>query len=213
VSEPTFAFVDLAGYTALTDAHGDEAAAWHVERFGRLAHDALRPRVEFVKSIGDAVMLVAGDALAGLESVEALMAACLHEPDFPIARAGLHQGSAVSRDGDWFGTGVNVAARIAALAAGQQLLVTDAVSRVARDAGRTVRDLGAVVLRGVSAPVGLHCVELVSLEPHSVIDPVCRMRTDTRTAAGRLRYDDRDWWFCSLECARRFGENPAAFIS
>lgn len=88
MSAPTFAFVDLAGYTALTDAHGDEAAAWHGERFGDFARAALQPQVDLVKSIGDAVMLAATDPLPCLLTVEALLAACLHESDFAIARAG-----------------------------------------------------------------------------------------------------------------------------
>lgn len=211
MSTPTFAFVDLAGYTALTDAHGDAEAADLVERFCRLAREVLQPQVRLVKSLGDAVMLTAPDPLACLTTVEQLLAACGREPGFPVARAGLHQGSAVERDGDWFGSAVNIAARVSALAAGRQLLVTAPIATVARAAGRTVHDLGEVTLRGVAEPVALLAIDLGPADPHTVLDPVCRMTTDTRAAAGTLRYADRDWWFCSLDCAGRFTRNPAAY--
>jgi YHS domain-containing protein len=41
------------------------------------------------------------------------------------------------------------------------------------------------------------------------IDPVCRTPVDRRTAAGRLRYLNREYWFCSLTCAAAFASNPA----
>jgi len=211
MTTPSFAFVDLAGYTALTDAHGDEAAASHAARFSKLARHALLPAVELVKTIGDGVMLASPDPLACLQRVEDLMAACLREPDFPIARAGLHQGTAVLRDGDWFGSGVNVAARVTALAAGMQLLVTEPIGRVARDAGRAVSEFGEVTLRGVTTPVRLYSVDVGDVGAHTSVDPVCRMRGDIRTAAGTLHYDDQDWWFCSLACANRFSVEPTAY--
>ena len=55
----TFAFVDLAGFTALTEAHGDQVAAYNVARFYEMAGATLVGSTEFVKGIGDAVLLVA----------------------------------------------------------------------------------------------------------------------------------------------------------
>lgn len=95
VSDQSFAFVDLAGFTALTDVHGDAAAARLAERFCELARQSLRPQVLLVKSIGDAVMLASPDPLGSLLTVEDLLSACLREPDFPVARAGVHTGGAV----------------------------------------------------------------------------------------------------------------------
>lgn len=212
MSDRTFAFVDLAGFTALTDAHGDEAAARLAERFCELARQSLHPQVLLVKSIGDAVMLASPDPLGCLLTVEDLLSACLREPDFPVARAGAHTGSAVERDGDWFGSAVNIAARVCALAAGRQLLITAPVAAVARQASRTPHDLGLVSLRGIARPVGLFSVDVGPTDPHTVTDPVCRMHCDTRAAAGTLRHADQDWWFCSLRCAGLFTANPDAYI-
>jgi len=207
----TFAFVDLAGYTALTEAHGDDAAAGLTQRFCALARQSLQPGVSLVKSIGDAMMLAGPDPLACLLTVEDLLMACLREAEFPVARAGVHSGSAVQRDDDWFGSAVNVAARVCALASGRQLLVTEPLSGPARDAGKVLHDLGLTTLRGIAQPVRLLAIDLGPSDPHTVTDPVCRMHCATRTAAGRLRHADQDWWFCSLTCAGRFVADPELY--
>ena len=56
MSERTFAFVDLAGFTALTEAHGDEEAVATLSRFRAMTSRALDGRGVLVKTIGDAVM-------------------------------------------------------------------------------------------------------------------------------------------------------------
>ena len=53
----TFAFVDISGFTALTEAHGDEEAVATLARFREITHAALAPSDILVKTIGDAVML------------------------------------------------------------------------------------------------------------------------------------------------------------
>ncbi len=57
-AEATFLFADIAGFTALTEAHGDEQAVELVEEFAKVVQAEL-PRVdgEYVKTVGDALML------------------------------------------------------------------------------------------------------------------------------------------------------------
>lgn len=209
--EQAFGFIDLAGYTALTDAHGDDAAAALAGRFCDLARESLSTEVTLVKSIGDAVMLTSTEPVAVLDSADRLLRACLREPGFPVARAGVHTGSAVERDNDWFGAAVNVAARVCALAAGHELLITSAVAEAAVATGRVLHTRDPVQLRGIAKPVLILAVDMGEGDPHAVMDPVCRMRCDTRTAAGSLKHDGRQWWFCSLGCASLFIADPAAY--
>ncbi|HEY8166475.1 MAG TPA: YHS domain-containing protein [Gemmatimonadaceae bacterium] len=44
-----------------------------------------------------------------------------------------------------------------------------------------------------------------------MIDPVCGMAVDPETAAAHARYEDRDYYFCSIECEREFNRNPAKY--
>lgn len=103
MSDWAFGFADLSGYTALTEAHGDDTAADVAERFYSAARGAVRPGVRFVKTIGDAVMLASTDVVALLESMRALARAVESEPRFPSLRAGLHFGTATARGDDFFG--------------------------------------------------------------------------------------------------------------
>ncbi len=206
----TFAFVDLAGFTALTDAHGDQTAAEQVDRFTTLARQALTGSASIVNVVGDAVLLVAQDeeqqVQDALTSTLALLEACIAEPAFPLARGGIHTGTAVRSGTEFFGSGVNITARVTAHAAGGELVLTTAPAREARARGLRVHDLGAVALRNVAQDVELYRLDL-DCSQHAV-DPVCRMTVRQPDAAGTLRYEGRDYWFCSLSCAASFAANP-----
>jgi len=132
LSQHTFIFSDLVGFTALTEANGDHRAAELALDF----YERVRPMLadhsaEEVKTIGDAVMLRCDDpALAvrlGLRIVSGLEAV----PGFPPVRVGMHTGPAVQRAGDWYGATVNVAARLCAAAGGGEVLVGESTLRAA----------------------------------------------------------------------------------
>lgn len=200
-------FVDLAGFTALTEAHGDREAADLAQRFAELAADTAAAGDRLVKSIGDAVLLASDDAPSGLRHAVALMRRCAAEPGFPLPRGGIHVGPVVHRGHDVFGATVNVAARVAAQAHGSQLLMTAAV-RAAVDPIDGLVDLGEFELRNVSEPVQLFDHPLGLDHGIAGVDPVCRMRVERDQAAGRLRHDGVDHWFCSLRCAAMFASAP-----
>lgn len=103
MADAAVAFADLAGFTALTEVHGDEDAADVAERFYGMAKGCLSGDTRLVKPIGDAVMLVGHDPDDTLATVLALAAAVQAKPDFPVLRAGVHLGRVVTRDGDVFG--------------------------------------------------------------------------------------------------------------
>ena len=116
------------------------------------------------------------------------------------------------RDGRWVGTAVNLAARVAAHARGGQVLATAVVAAKAAAAGIEVGSIGQTSLRNLLEPVELFVLDLAAGRREDVIDPVCRMRVLPESAPGHLRFADRDFWFCSLECAGRFAATPAAYI-
>jgi len=208
----TFAFVDLAGFTALTEAHGDEVAASNVARFYEMARQSLVGSTEFVKGIGDAVLLAADQPNDGVSSVTALMTAVETEANFPLARAGLHSGTGVrSEDGrgavDYLGSGVNLAARVAGHATCRQVLLTETVAERLDDGLWSLRRLGSAQFQNVAKPIMLF--ELILEDgPVGEIDPVCRMRVSPGAVVGSIRYGDHDYVFCSLECVAVFTASP-----
>lgn len=206
--EGTFAFVDMAGYTALTEAQGDEDAADLATMFADITRAALGPGDRLVKTIGDAVLVTSKDPAAGLTLIERLLTEAAAEPRLPTLRAGLHHGDAVARDGDIFGAAVNLAARVAAEAHPAEVLGTAPIAEAAREMGIPVVDIGEVALKNVRKMTFLYSMALMLGATDTPIDPVCRNPIDRRAAAGRLRYLNREYWFCSLTCAAAFASNP-----
>jgi adenylate cyclase len=206
--QATFAFVDLAGFTALTEAQGDEDAADVAVRFATLARAALGPGDRLIKTIGDAVLVTSPSPESGVALVERLLGSAASDPSLPSLRAGLHHGDAVQRDGDVFGAAVNLAARVAAEAHIGEVLGTEPIANAARDSGIPVVDLGPIALKNVRKTIPLFSLALVLGASDTPIDPVCHNPVDRRTAAGRLRHAGKEFWFCSLTCAAAFASNP-----
>jgi class 3 adenylate cyclase len=211
----TFVFADIAGFTALTEAHGDEEAAALVADFC----DAVRAELPAtggsqVKTIGDALMLSIPDpgaaVLLGLRITHELMLG----HGAPAVRVGLHYGPAVERDGDYFGAAVNLAARVSAEASGGEVLLTGHTAAMAPQLeGVLYEPRGRRALRNIGEPVELFAAvrageSRTGTLPH---DPVCRMAVDPERAAGQLVYEETTYFFCTLACAAEFARDPERF--
>ena len=212
----TFVFADIAGYTALTEAHGDADAADIAAAFcGEISAIARTCGGEIIKTIGDAVMLRHDDPAEAVRLGLAAAHDVMSGHGFPAVRVGMHHGPALERDGDWFGATVNLAARVAAIAGGGEVLVTDAVREsVVELEGVEFDDRGHHRMRNVASPVALFAAVPLDrdAEAHNV-DPVCRMLVANGREAGTLRHRDALHYFCSLECARQFLRDPDAYIT
>lgn len=211
-NERTFVFADLSGFTAMTESHGDDDAATTAIRFGDLARSCLSDGVRLVKTIGDAVMLVAPQPAAALRSAIALRTAVQSEPRFPLLRTGVHHGPCAERDGDFFGAAVNLAARVAGHAQAGQLLVTSSVVAAAKALpGVSIRNLGLAAFKNVSVPVNVFEVVCPDASGADTVDPVCRMRVKETEAVARFVHAGRTYLFCSDACARTFLDAPQRY--
>jgi adenylate cyclase len=213
IDSRAIAFADLAGYTALTEAHGDDGAADVALRFFELTNERLQADARIVKTIGDAVMVVTSDPRHGLEIGLAVLRAVEQEPHFPGVRVGLHYGPIVERDNDLFGATVNIAARLTAHARVGQLLISSTIASLALEReGLTTTALGATWLKNVSDPVEIYSVvEHAAAATSQVLDPVCRMFVDADAAPAQLPWDGHAWYFCSFECAKAFAQDPQRY--
>ena len=212
----TFLFADIAGFTALTETHGDEEAVGIVEAFCAAVTAELPAGAEHVKTIGDALMLRLPDpaeaVILGLRITGGLMG----EHGAPAVRVGLHHGPAIERDGDYFGATVNVAARVSAVAAGGEVILTGHAAGLAAELeGVLYESRGRHTLRNVAEPVDLFAALRLGEAGGGKlpIDPVCRMAVDPDRAAGRLVHDGSAYFFCSLTCAGRFAQQPERFAA
>jgi class 3 adenylate cyclase len=159
---PAICFLDLSGYTRLTEERGDVVAA---ERAANLAHLVARLSRhrggKAVKWLGDGVMLYFRDArpsvAAALEMLDRVV-------DAGVARAhiGVHAGPVVFQEGDYFGRTVNVAARITDYARPGEVLASEDAVNLSNDDALRFTEIGPVDLKGVAAPVQLYSVARAS---------------------------------------------------
>jgi class 3 adenylate cyclase len=152
---PTFVFADLVGYTALTEARGDEAAAKLAREFRRTMCMLSREHgATQVKSMGDGVMIWAPEPGAAVALAARAVETVGSRADLLPVRVGVHTGPAVMQGCDWYGSAVNVAARLAAQAEPNEALVS-ASTRAAAGSRLTdtLHERREVSLRGVGRPV------------------------------------------------------------
>jgi adenylate cyclase len=150
------AFADLAGYTRLTEEEGEEQAIDAVERFVEAVENTLPDDARIVKTIGDEVMVVGSDPGALVDWAVGFQ---MMITERPLPRIGMHYGETIYRDGDYFGREVNLAARVAARAAGGEVLVT---RPLVDPAGPHLEfePIGEVRLKGFRAPTELFVARL-----------------------------------------------------
>ncbi|WP_431195886.1 adenylate/guanylate cyclase domain-containing protein [Mycobacterium camsae] len=150
------AFADLVGFTKLGEVVSAEELSLLAGRLADLARDLTVPPVRFIKTIGDAVMLVCPEPAPLLDTVLKLVDTVDNDNDFPRLRAGVAKGMAVSRAGDWFGSPVNAASRVTGVARPGTVLATDAVCEaIGEDAGFQWSFAGARRLKGIKSEVKL----------------------------------------------------------
>ncbi|HEV7459501.1 MAG TPA: adenylate cyclase regulatory domain-containing protein [Solirubrobacteraceae bacterium] len=145
------AFADLAGYTRLTEEEGEEEALGAVERFVDAVENTLPDDARVVKTIGDEVMVVGSDPAALTDWAVGFQKLI---DERPLPRVGVHYGETLYRDGDYYGREVNLASRVAARAAGGEVLVTRPVVDNT-GAHLEFEPIGEVRLKGFREPTEL----------------------------------------------------------
>jgi YHS domain-containing protein len=139
----------------------------------------------------------------------------LAERGYPTIRVGTHHGPAVHRAGDRFGATVNLAARVAGLAHGGEVLLTDATRKRAGDIeGVRFEVHGVHQLRNITEPVKVFsAIPSAGARREVVIDPVGQDGCGPRRAAGTFVHEGRAYYFCSLDCTPRFAGDPGLYAS
>jgi adenylate cyclase len=156
----TLCFIDLTGFTRFTEEEGDEEALDLVERFVDTVEATLPPEATIVKTIGDEVMVVSPDPATLTEWSVGFLSLFQERPQ---PRVGLHYGQAVYRDGDYFGTDVNLAHRVVTRALGGEVLVTDRVVEAIGESQYLIFEpIGEVELKGFPKPTPLFTVKPVA---------------------------------------------------
>jgi adenylate cyclase len=153
---PAMCFLDLTGYTRLTEERGDEAAADLATRLATLVRRSAQEHDGTpVKWLGDGVMFYfrapAAAVVAALAMVEVV-----GRHGLPPAHVGVHAGPVIFQDGDYFGRTVNLAARIAEYARPGEVVVSQEVVDAADGGPVAFTEIGPVELKGVPGTLRLY---------------------------------------------------------
>ena len=152
----TIGFADLVGFTRLGEKVPPEDLERLAQRLADLTREVATAPVRFVKTIGDEVMMVSPEPAPLLEAVLQLVEVTNGDDDFPSLRAGVASGMAVSREGDWCGSPVNLAARVTGAARPGSVLVAEPAREAIGDDDRFSWSFaGARHLKGIKSDVKL----------------------------------------------------------
>ena len=153
---PAMCFLDITGYTRLTQEHGDAAAASLADQLGRLVQRiSVRHGGRPVKWLGDGVMFHFPNPGPGVAAALDMVSE-VAEAGLPPAHVGLHAGPVIFQEGDYYGQTVNVASRIAEYARPGEVIVSQAVVDASSGSDVAFREIGPVELKGVAGAVRLH---------------------------------------------------------
>jgi adenylate cyclase len=154
--QPALCFLDIAGYTRLTEERGDEAAAELAATLSTLVRrSSLEHGGEPVKWLGDGVMFYFRDPGQGVLSALDMVRG-IGEHELPPAHVGVHAGPVIFQEGDYYGRTVNIAARIAEYARPGEVLVSREVVDAAEGTSVAFTPIGPIELKGVSGALDLH---------------------------------------------------------
>ena len=210
----SFAFVDVKGFTALTEHQGDENAVEVLTAFRALLRDiCARRSVRIAKWLGDGAMLVCVETRPLLATIlELHHVVC--EVSGPVQavsiRSGITSGDVILMEGDdYIGHCVNVAARLCDLAQGGEALADPSVMTELPRWGSSLvhKDIS---LRGVENPVRATSIGMAALEADPRFDPICGLPMSTATAEETARDGRGDLaLFCSPNCLDTWQRRPA----
>lgn len=152
------AFIDISEYSLLSERYGDDVAAVQAANLAGLIQELSRDHGgRMVKSLGDGALVHAPSAGQALE-IALVAVAGAEERGLWSLHAGVNSGPVVPRDGDLFGTAVNIAARLVRHAGPREVVATRALVDGVEDKSLEVTPAGVVELRNISEPVEIYLV-------------------------------------------------------
>jgi adenylate cyclase len=208
----TFAFVDLSGFTALTEAEGDERAVSVLAVFrSTLRVICSRRAVRIAKWLGDGAMLVSVESKPLVAATLEMKFTADSWPEAVAVKCGITIGHVILLEGDdYIGHAVNVASRLCDMAVGHEVLaLSDLVSEL--PAWGTAESDDEVNVRGLEQPVSVVRLGLHQPGPRAIPDPVCQIPLTEDTAFERRRDPNgATLLFCSDSCLETWVERPTA---
>ena len=196
---------DLTGYTAMTEVHGGVSASEIVDRYVELVNESLIGDSYLAERIGDQVVVCSTDVDDLALTAIRLNDLTRQENLFLVIHAGIHYGKIVEKDGHFFGSTINTAARIAATAKGGQVLCSESfVNHLRIRESYKLSEVGVFEFKNMISKIRVfEIVSAISMEP-LLRDPICHMLITAPTEELTYPYKGQIVHFCSTQCMNTF---------
>jgi class 3 adenylate cyclase/YHS domain-containing protein len=210
--EVSMLIADLSGYTALTETHGSTSAANLIEKYEQIVQNCLVGNCNLCERRGDEVMIVSDSADMLLTTALQILQKTAMEPNFLQVHGGLHFGKILNRNGHYYGSTLNITARIAAKALPGTFWCSDIYIRQLKEINlNSLHSMGKHQFKNVSGETELH--ELRIEENASFwIDPICRMLILNKSNS-IPHPASPSIFFCSVDCLNIYMSHPAMHLT
>ncbi len=197
---------DLSGYTALTETHGAVSAADLIDKYIQIAESCLVGDSKLHQRTGDEIMFISDSPDCLLATALKLEENTIREENFLQVHGGLHFGKVLKRAGNYFGSAVNLAARITAkAAAGTFWCSDDFVNSITNKSMCTFESKGNHFFKNISEKKEIFELSIEKVKTN-YIDPVCRMLIVNPQNA--ILHPNKDaLYFCSSHCLDKYQES------
>jgi class 3 adenylate cyclase len=196
---------DLSGYSALTETHGSVTAADLIDKYISLAETCLVGDCRLHQQTGDEIMFVSDSSDVMLATAKQLAASTAKLEYFLQVHGGLHYGTVLKRGANYFGSTVNLTARIAAKAvAGTFYCSAEFINSITDKSTGIFQSKGNHPLKNISEEKELFELNIDKISSN-YIDPVCRMLI--LQPANAFRHPNEEIYFCSSKCLNIYKEN------
>jgi adenylate cyclase len=190
---------DLTGYTALTEAHGAASAADLIDKYIEIVEDCLVGDSKLEERTGDQVMIVSASPDFLLATAAMIVMNTSKEENFLQVHGGLHYGNILKRNNSYFGSTINLTARIAAKASpGTFWCSGDFINALTDKSTFKLEPKGKHRFKNINEEIEI--AEVLNAPANAfMIDPVCRMLILDKTLA--IQHPEKmDHFFCSQAC-------------
>jgi class 3 adenylate cyclase len=198
---------DLSGYSALTETHGSVTAADLIDKYISLAENCLVGDCILHQQTGDEIMFISDSSDVMLATAKQLAANTAKVEYFLQVHGGLHYGPVLKRGTNYFGSTVNLTARIAAKAVAGTFYCSAEFKNSITDKSICIfQPRGNHSLKNINEEKELFELDIDKMSAN-FIDPVCRMLI--LQPANAFRHPNEEIYFCSPQCLTVYKENQA----
>ena len=204
---------DLSGYTAMTETHGSSSAADLVDRFLGFVEDSMGESCSLHQRVGDEVMIVSDSPDCLLSTAVVLMQQSCEQHQFLQLHGGLHYGPLLKRNDSYFGTTLNLTARIASGADPGKICCSGIFLQALKNKEVVkFNSVGLKNFKNISSETEVFELE-IPRSSEFFIDPVCKMLIARNHTAYPHPHID-GLYFCSPSCQEiytlRMASEPGA---